>query len=95
MKHWLDSSGARTVSLLAAIAMMLLITVFPRGLTNADGGTISHGALSFVMLGVSAGFVHGVGFIPHNRVLRVVLGPMVAWPGISVALFFYVLYFLR
>jgi predicted membrane protein len=95
MKHGLDSGWARGFSLGAAITLMLLITLLPRGLTSADGSAISHGLLSLIMWGMSAGFVYGIGFVPRNRVLRVVLGPVVAWMGMGAALIFYVQYFLR
>jgi cyd operon protein YbgE len=95
MNRWFDNGWARAFSLGAAIAMMLLITLLPRGLTTADGSPINHGVLMLIMWGMSAGFVHGVGFVPHNRVLRVVFGPVVAWLLMGVGLVFYVQYFLR
>jgi cyd operon protein YbgE len=90
-----DSGWTRALSLAMALALMPLITLLPRGLTTEDGSAISHGLLSLIMWGMSAGFVHGIGFIPQNRVLRVLLGPVVAWLGMGVALVFYVQYFLR
>lgn len=48
-----------------------------------------------IMSGLSAGFVHGVGFRPKNRVLRVALGPYVAWPFMALGLFFLVQHFAR
>jgi predicted membrane protein len=95
MNHGLDTGWARGVSLLTALGLMLLVTLLPRGLTVEDGSPLGHGVLALVMWGLSAGFVHGVGFVPRNRILRVLLGPMVAWLGMSVGLFFYVQYFLR
>jgi predicted membrane protein len=95
MSNWLDSGWARGVSLLVALTMMLLITLLPRGLTVEDGSPLGHGVLALVMWGLSAGFVHGVGFVPRHRILRVLLGPLAAWLGMSVGLFFYVQYFLR
>ncbi|MBT9539421.1 cyd operon YbgE family protein [Thiobacillus sp.] len=95
MKTLFDSAGSRTLSLLMALALMLLITLLPRGLTTHDGSAISHGLLTLIMWGMSAGFVHGIGFIPQNRVLRVLLGPLVAWLGMGTALVFYVQYFLK
>ena len=51
-----------------------MILAYPKALAHA-----SHGLLSLVMLGVSAGFVHGVGFVPQHRVWRVLFGPWLAW----------------
>jgi predicted membrane protein len=95
MSGWLDTGLARAVSLGVAIMMMLLITLLPRGLTTADGSPINHGVLMLIMWGMSAGFVHGVGFVPRNRVLRGMLGPVIAWPLMGVGLVFYTQHFLR
>ncbi|MBU1397224.1 MAG: cyd operon YbgE family protein [Gammaproteobacteria bacterium] len=95
MSALLDSGWARGISLLAALSLMLLVTLLPRGLTVDDGSPISHGVLTLIMWGLSAGFVHGVGFVPRNRILRMLLGPLVAWTGMALGLFFYVQYFLR
>jgi predicted membrane protein len=95
MNRFLNSGWARGVSLVSALVLMILVTLLPRGLTTADGNTISHGVLTLIMWGLSAGFVHGVGFVPHNRVLRVLLGPLAAWLWMGVGLVFYVRYFLR
>jgi cyd operon protein YbgE len=89
----LDRGWARGISLVTAITLMLLVTLFPRALTTPDGSPISHGVLTLIMWGMSAGFVHGVGFVPRNRVLRVLLGPVVAWLLMGVGLFFYIRYF--
>lgn len=95
MSTLLDSGWVRGVSLLAALTLMLLVTLLPRGLTVDDGSPIGHGVLTLIMWGLSAGFVHGVGFVPRNRILRVLLGPVVAWGGMAVGVFFYVQHFLR
>lgn len=85
----------RGITLIAAFVFMVLVTLFPRPLTAEDGSPIGHGILALIMWGLSAGFVHGVGFVPDNRILRVLLGPAVAWMGMGVALAFYVQYFMR
>ncbi len=94
-KRLLDSVWARALSLVPAFALMILVTLFPHGLTAADASPISHSALMLIMWGMSAGFVHGVGFVPHNRILRVLLGPVIAWLGTGAGLLFYIRYFLR
>lgn len=95
MMRGLDTGWARGISLLVALTLMMLVTLLPRGLTTEDGSPISHGVLVLIMWGMSAGFVHGVGFIPRNRILRVLLGPLVAWLWMAVGLAFYVAYFFR
>ena len=91
----LDRGWARGVSLVTAIALMLLVTLFPRALTAEDGSPISHGVLMLIMWGLSAGFVHGVGFVPRSRALQVLLGPLAAWALMGVGLFFFINHFLR
>ncbi|OZA10726.1 MAG: hypothetical protein B7X94_06150 [Hydrogenophilales bacterium 17-62-8] len=95
MNRWFDNRWVRGATLTAAIALMLLITLMPRGLATADGSAISHSLLSLVMWGLSAGFVYGIGFVPRNRLLRMVFSPLVAWLGMGAALIFYVQYFSR
>lgn len=79
MNGFLDSSLARGMLLFAAAGLALAVTIYPRGLMQ-DGVALNHDLLSVLMWGMSAGFVHGVGFDPSNRWLRVLLGPVVAWP---------------
>ena len=95
MNGALNSGWARGVSLVSALALMILVTVLPRGLADPDGSPIDHGLLALIMWGMSAGFVHGIGFVPRNNVLRILLGPVAAWLGMGVGLVFYGQYFLR
>lgn len=71
----------RMISLTLAVILAGLILTYPRGFSHAG-----HGLLSLVMLGVSAGFVHGVGFIPEHRVWRILFGPWLAWPLLAAGL---------
>jgi predicted membrane protein len=71
----------RAVSLLLALATSGLIFTYPQALAHAG-----HGLLSLVMLGVCAGFVHGVGFVPVHRIWRVAFSPWVSWPLMGVGL---------
>jgi predicted membrane protein len=71
----------RMLSLLTAIALAGLVLTYPRALAGA-----SHGMLSLMMLGISAGFVHGVGFVPEHRLLRILFGPWLAWPLMGMGL---------
>jgi len=95
MSTGFDSGWARAMSLVTALALMLLITLMPRGLVTPDGSAISHGVLTLIMWGMSAGFVHGMGFVPRNRLVRMAFSPLVAWLGMGAALVFYVHYFSR
>jgi len=95
MNSLLNSGWARGISLVSALALMILVTLLPRGLAAPDGTPVSHGFLALIMWGMSAGFVHGIGFVPRNAILRAVFGPVAAWLGMGVGLVFYVQYFLR
>jgi cyd operon protein YbgE len=71
----------RALSLLLAIVMAGMIFAYPKALAHA-----SHGLLSLAMLGVSAGFVHGVGFVPESKLWRFLFGPWLAWALMSLGL---------
>lgn len=79
MNRLLYSGWARALSLAGAVSLALAVTAYPHGLIH-DGIALDHGLLSLLMWGMSAGFVHGVGFDPSNRWLRALLGPVIAWP---------------
>lgn len=85
LRRGAHAAPLRGVSLLLALATSGLILTWPQALAHAG-----HGLLSLVMLGVSAGFVHGVGFVPIHRVWRIVFSPWVAWSlmGMGLWLFF-------
>lgn len=69
---------ARSLSLLAAGGLALIIMLYPVALSR-NGATPSHSLLMLVMLGISAGFVHGVGFTPRARIWRGLFHPLLAW----------------
>ena len=73
----LDNGWARGLSLILAASLALAVIVYPRGLIHQDAAP-NHGLLMLLMWGMSAGFVHGVGFVPDRA--RMLLGPVVAWP---------------
>ena len=62
-------AGLHLPSLLAAIALMLLGSVAPVYLADAQGRA-HHGLALLVFWAMSAGFVRGVGFIPRARIWR-------------------------
>ena len=70
---------ARAVSLLAAVAVAAVIILYPR-LVAEDSASVPHGFLVVLLMGMSAAWVHGFGFVPENRILRVLFSPVVAWP---------------
>jgi cyd operon protein YbgE len=75
----LRSPPSRSVSLLLAAPLSLILLLHPFALLGAQG-RYSHGLLSLAMWGISAGFVHGVGFDPRALVWRWLFSPLLAWP---------------
>ena len=78
-RHWLQHALARAVSLLLASPLALLLLIHPAAMLDSQG-RYSHGLLMLVMLGISGGFVHGVGFDPRPLHWRLLFSPLSAWP---------------
>jgi len=66
----LPEPGVSFLPLGIAIALTLLLTVYPPILTTPTGKA-DHAAATLALWSMSAGFIRGVGFVPLNRVLRV------------------------
>jgi predicted membrane protein len=76
---------SRVISLAAAFSLSFLLLIYPYAL----GTTISrasHVALPILLLGVSGAFVHGVGYEPDNRLLRLLFGAPLAWALIALGI---------
>jgi predicted membrane protein len=65
-------------SFAAALAASLALMLFPF-LLRWVPETRLHAALPVMLLGVAGALVHGVGYTPDNRLLRVLFGPACAW----------------
>ena len=61
--------GVSLLPLIIAIALTLLLTIYPPILTT-PAGKADHAAATLALWSMSAGFIRGVGFVPRNRVLR-------------------------
>ena len=77
-RHWLHSGWSRSLSLLLASPLALLLLIHPAAYLD-DHGRYSHSLLMLVMLGISGGFVHGVGFDPYSRLWRTIFHPLGCW----------------
>ncbi len=64
----------RFFSFALALGASGMIFAYPKAVAH-----VGHGLLSLVMLGVCAGFVHGVGFVPRARAWRIAFSPWLAW----------------
>lgn len=71
-------AASRVLSLLLAGPLALVLLIHPAAMLDGQGG-YSHPQLMLVMWGISAGFVHGVGFVPNLMLLRWLMGPLPAW----------------
>ena len=75
----LYSSWARALSFVIATLLSLAILVMPQ-LVATDTAALKHGPLSLGMVGISIGFVHGVGYVPQMTVWRWLFSPYLGWP---------------
>ncbi len=73
-----NPAWSQFISLLMAIATTALLFIYPRAVATSIS-EVNHGLLSLVMLGVAAGFIHGVGFVPRMIIWRIVFNPLVGW----------------
>lgn len=78
---------ANGLSLLLATPLALVFLLHPAAIVDQQGN-YSHGWLMLVMLGISAGFVHGVGFYPRARIWKLLFGPYLGWPAMALGYFF-------
>ncbi|MBU1191336.1 MAG: cyd operon YbgE family protein [Gammaproteobacteria bacterium] len=78
MSSRFNSAWAQALSLCIALAISVSLLIWPALAVSADS-RVNHGWLTLLMWGMAAGFVHGVGFMPRNRLLRIALGPVTAW----------------
>jgi len=62
------------ISLVAALGLSGVIFTYPNVMAHS-----SHNFLSLAMLGICAGFIHGVGFVPETKMWRILFSPWVAW----------------
>ncbi|WP_180059729.1 MULTISPECIES: cyd operon YbgE family protein [unclassified Acinetobacter] len=67
------------ISCLLAFPLAAVLLVHPAAMLDDNGG-YSHRALMFIMIGISGGFVHGVGFTPHHWFWKWLFSPVLAWP---------------
>ena len=68
----------RTASFAAALIGSLALMLFPFLLRQVPAARL-HSALPIMMFGLAGAFVHGIGYAPNNKSLRVLFGPACAW----------------
>lgn len=70
--------AARPASFAVALVASLSLMLFPFLLHGIDGKRL-HTGLPILMLGVAGMFVYGIGYVPDNKLIRVLFGPACAW----------------
>lgn len=66
------------LSLLGALSLTTLMTIFPNAVATSIND-INHSLLTTMMLGIAAGLVHGVGFVPKLTFFKILFGPVLGW----------------
>lgn len=75
---FMKTRWSRVFSIFLATPLSLVFLIHPGLILDADG-KYSHSLLMLVMLGISSGFIHGVGFDPRSLFWRVVFHPLLGW----------------
>jgi predicted membrane protein len=68
----------RAVSFIVALAASMTLMLFPFLLRYVTQSRI-HVALPVMLFGLAGLFVHGVGYRPDNKLLRILFAPVCAW----------------
>lgn len=77
---------ARAFSLLSALVLSIILFVMPH-LVAEESTEIDYRLLLMYLWGLSAAYVHGVGFVPRMLVWRWLLGPWLAWPLMALGIY--------
>lgn len=70
---------AMIISFLLALPLAAILLVHP-ALMLDENGHYNHSLLMVVMIGISGGFIHGVGFIARFWLWKWLFSPYIAWP---------------
>lgn len=74
----LTNRWSRVLSLALATPITLVFLIHPAAMLNPDG-SYNHSLLMLVMLGISSGYIHGVGFDPRSKVWQYIFHPILGW----------------
>ena len=70
---------AMAISFLLALPLAGVLLIHPAMMLDANG-EYSHRTMMYIMIGISGGFIHGVGFIPKFWLWKWLFSPFLAWP---------------
>lgn len=72
-------TASMVISFLLALPLAGVLLVHP-SLMLDEHGHYSHSVMMWIMIGISGGFIHGVGFIPRFWLWKYLFSPFIAWP---------------
>ncbi|AOA58758.1 cyd operon YbgE family protein [Acinetobacter larvae] len=67
------------ISFLLALPLASVLLLHPSAMLDANGH-YNHSSLMLIMIGISGGFVYGVGFVPRFWLWKYLFHPVLAWP---------------
>ena len=70
---------AMAISFLLALPLAAVLLIHPAMMLDANG-EYSHSTMMYIMIGISGGFIHGMGFIPKFWLWKWLFSPFLAWP---------------
>jgi len=70
---------AMAISFLLALPLAGVLMIHPAMMLDANG-EYSHRTMMYIMIGISGGFIHGMGFIPKFWLWKWLFSPFLAWP---------------
>ncbi|GAB2190809.1 hypothetical protein MAH1_24170 [Sessilibacter sp. MAH1] len=79
---------ARLVSFVLAILLAGVAMIVPQ-LIAEEAHEVNHSLLMLSMLGISGGFIHGVGFVPRHWFWWALFSPFVAWPILFLSIYWW------
>ncbi len=80
---------AMVISFLLALPLAAVLLVHPGMMLDANGH-YNHSVLMLVMLGISGGFIHGVGYIPQFWLWKWLFSPYISWPLMLIGYYLWV-----
>ncbi|MEB3766334.1 cyd operon YbgE family protein [Acinetobacter sp. MD2] len=69
-----------------ALPLAAILMIYPSLMLDANGH-YSHPLLMLVMLGISGGFIYGVGFKPQFWLWKWLFSPFISWPLMGLGYF--------
>jgi predicted membrane protein len=72
----------RVGSVILALIASVIGLVFPFLLARQANG-LNQSILLLMMVGIAGAFIHGAGFQPHARAMKIITSPWSTWPVIT------------